>query len=42
MQDRYIPPDYANDIDKGVFGFQQYGKAVYIPKKSGKKIVVQI
>ena len=22
VQNRYIPPDYANDIDKGVFGFQ--------------------
>ena len=42
MQNRYIPPDYVNGIDKEVFYFQQYGKAVYRPKKSGKKVGVQI
>ena len=42
IQNRYITPDYANDMDKGVFNFHQYGKAVYRQKKRGKKGVIQI
>ena len=34
---KYIPPDYANDINEGIFDFAQYGKAVYRPRKIGKK-----
>ena len=34
MQNIKIPPDYSNDIDEVVFDFQQYGKAVYRPKKT--------
>ena len=26
IQNRYITPDCANDIDKGVFDFKKYGK----------------
>ena len=42
MQNRYIPPDYENEIDKGVIYFQQYRRALYRLKKLGKKLVVQI
>ena len=31
------PPYYANEIDEAVFYFQQYGKAVYIPKQTCKE-----
>ena len=37
MQNRYIPTDYANYTDEGIFDFQQYGKAVYRPKKTGEE-----
>ena len=29
--DRYLPLDYANDIDDSVFEFEQYGKAICHP-----------
>ena len=32
MKNRYIHPDYENDIDKVVYDLQKYGKAVYRPK----------
>ena len=37
MQYRPIPQDYANDIYKGVFGFKQYGEAVYRPQETWKE-----
>ena len=33
----YIPPDFADNINEGIFDLAQYGKSVYIPKKIGKK-----
>ena len=33
IQNRYITPDYANDIDKGVFDFKQYRKELDRPQK---------
>ena len=38
----YIPPNNANDIDEVVFDFHQYRKALYRPKKLGKKGIVKI
>ena len=41
MKNRYILPDYSNDIDEVVFDFQNYGKEVYRPKQTweeGKRI----
>ena len=32
FQNRYIPPDYANDIDEGVFDFKQYWRILYRTK----------
>ena len=29
---KYIPPDYADNIHEGIFDFAQYGKAVYRPR----------
>ena len=37
IQNRYITTDDANDIDEGVFYFQQYGKAVYRQKNLGRR-----
>ena len=34
MKNRYISPDYENDIDEGLFGFKKYGKSVNIPKQT--------
>ena len=42
MQNRYIPPDDTNDIDKGVFDFSSSGRQYTDPKKCGKKGVVHI
>ena len=39
FQNRYIPPYYANDIDKGVFDFNQYKKSVYIPQQSWEEVI---
>ena len=38
MKNRYIFPDYANDIDREAFDFQQYGKAVYWPKQTWEEV----
>ena len=38
VQNRYIPPGYLNDIDKGVFDFQQCEKSVYRPKKTWEEV----
>ena len=29
---KYIPPDYADDIDEGIFDLAQYGISVYKPR----------
>ena len=29
---KYIPPDYADDINEVIFYFSKCGKAVYIPR----------
>jgi hypothetical protein len=33
QQNRFTPPEYANDIDEGVFEFKEFGNAVYRPKE---------
>ena len=38
LANKYIPPDYAGNIDEGVFDFAQYGKAVYIPRENYKEV----
>ena len=42
VQNKYILPDYANDVDKVVFDFEQYISQYTDPKKCGHKGVVQI
>ena len=32
LVNKYIPPDYADNIDEGIFDFARYGKAVYRPR----------
>ena len=32
VQNRYIPLDYPDDIDKGLFDYTHYGKLVFKPK----------
>ena len=34
LVNKYILPDYADDIDKGILDFEQCGKAVYTPRKN--------
>ena len=31
---KYLSPDYADNIDEVIFDFVKYGKAVYRPRKS--------
>ena len=31
-ENKYIPVDYSDDIDEGVFDFSHHGRAVYRPK----------
>ena len=38
VQNKYTPPDYAIDINHGVFDFDFYGKTVFCPKQIWKKI----
>ena len=42
VQNKYILPDYENDVDKVVFDFEQYISQYTDPKKCGHKGVVQI
>ena len=37
VQNKYITPDYTNDVDEGVFDFEQYGKALYRPQQTWKE-----
>ena len=32
LVNKYIPPDYADNIDEGIFYFARYGKSVYRPR----------
>ena len=32
-ENKYIPVNYSNDIDEGVFNFSHHGKTVYCPKE---------
>ena len=34
---KYIPTDYADDINEGILDFAQYGEAIYKPREIGKK-----
>ena len=36
VQNRYIPLDYLNDIDNGLFDYTHYGKSVIKPKVDWK------
>ena len=36
MKNRYIPPDYANDIDEGIFIFVGTGRQYTDPKNVGR------
>ena len=38
VQNRYAPPDYAIDIDDGVFDFDFYNKTIFRPKQVWKNI----
>ena len=31
MINKYVPVDYPNDVEEGVFDYKQYGKAVFRP-----------
>ena len=37
IQNKYTPPDYANNIDDGVFGFEFYGKTIFSQNRFGKR-----
>ena len=34
MVNKYIPPDYADDVDEGIFDLAQYGISAYKPRKN--------
>ena len=36
VKNRYIPLDYSNDIDDGLFYYTHYGKAAFKPKLDWK------
>ena len=36
VKNRYIPHDYSDDIDNGLFDYSYYGKAVFKPKVDWK------
>ena len=35
---KYIPPNYADNIDQDIFDFVQYGKSVYRPRKNWEEV----